>query len=194
MPPCVQALPDGYRPLLTLDLRKDKQALRGVCLSSLLLLVILAAVGLRFSPLSGLFSREGDAAAVVLRWLVMAAGLFAYIPLHELTHGLCMCLFGASRVRYRLTLAYACAGSDDYFSKRAYAVVALVPAALWGVMLLAAQFAVPAPWFWCVYAVQLFNISGSAGDFYVVWRFRRLLPSALIQDDGACMSVFSPDA
>ena len=51
---------------------------------------------------------------------------------------------------------------------------------------------VPGEFFWCLYIIQIFNISGSAGDFYTVWRVTRMPKGVLIYDEGASMKFFAP--
>ena len=60
-----------------------------------------------------------------------------------------------------------------------------------GVVLLALCMLVPAPWFWTVYLIQIGNIAGAAGDFYVVWRFAAMPPDILVRDAGVDMTVYS---
>ena len=72
-----------------------------------------------------------------------------------------------------------------------YFIIALAPVAVWGVVLLALCMLVPAPWFWSVYLIQIGNISGAGGDFYVVWRFAAMSPDILVRDAGVGMTVYS---
>ena len=90
-----------------------------------------------------------------------------------------------------LTGLYAYAGSEAYFTKKCYFIIALAPVAVWGVVLLALCMLVPAPWFWTVYLIQIGNIAGAAGDFYVVWRFAAMPPDILVRDAGVDMTVYS---
>ena len=89
---------------------------------------------------------------------------------------------------------YAFAGSNDYYDKRSYIVIALAPIVVWGVVLLVLNLLVPVQWFWIVYWVQVSNISGAAGDLYVTYRFSRLPQDILVQDYGVGMTVYSAEA
>ena len=119
------------------------------------------------------------------------AGYAAYVVLHELVHGVCMKYFSGAPVRYGFTGLYAYARSEAYFTKKRYFIIALAPVAVWGVVLLALCMLVPAPWFWTVYLIQIGNIAGAAGDFYVVWRFAAMPPDILVRDAGVDMTVYS---
>ena len=61
----------------------------------------------------------------------------------------------------------------------------------WLWVLLALCMLVPAPWVWTVYLIQIGNIAGAAGDFYVVWRFAAMPPDILVRDAGVDMTVYS---
>ena len=138
-------------------------------------------------------SRSGSIASS--RWwlaLALAGALVAYIPLHELTHGLFMHALSGVRPKYGLKLPYAYAGSDVFFDRPSHNVIALAPVVLWGVALQALIAALPEEWFWLLWAVQISNVSGSAGDFYCVIRLLRMPHGTLIRDTGTRMTVYRP--
>ena len=68
-------------------------------------------------------------------------------------------------------------------------VTALVIAA---VMVTACAIFVPIAWFWVVFAIQIMNLSGAAGDLYVTVRFLRLPKDILVKDTGVAMTVYAP--
>ena len=121
----------------------------------------------------------------------MLAGLLAYIPLHELVHGLCMKYFGAKKVHYGYVGLYAWAGSQAYFGRKSYIAVALAPLVFWGMVLAALCAAVPAQWFWVLYLMQVTKVSGAAGDLYITWKALRMPAGVLIQDTGAEMAFYT---
>lgn len=122
---------------------------------------------------------------------VLCIGVIAYIILHELVHGIAMKICGTKKVRYGFTEIYAFAGSDDYYDKKSYIIIALAPIAVWGIVLAVINIFVPANWFWVVYFIQLTNLSGAAGDLYVAFRFARLPADILVRDHGIGMAVYS---
>lgn len=142
-------------------------------------------------PVTTLFSMDDGFGFYFLRLGMLTAGYAAYVVLHELVHGVCMKYFSGAPVRYGFTGLYAYAGSEAYFTKKRYFIIALAPVAVWGVVLLALCMLVPAPWFWTVYLIQIGNIAGAAGDFYVVWRFAAMPPDILVRDAGVDMTVYS---
>ena len=187
----VSQLPDGYREIYSVDLQKDKKL--SLLVNGLAILIgVLLAVPMHFVvPIYTLFDMSQGLGAYCLRFGVLMVAIVAYMVAHELVHGAAMKLCGTKRVKYGYTGLYAFAGSDDYYDKAAYIFIALAPVVLWGVVLLVLQFFVPTSWFWVVYCVQLTNLSGAAGDYYVTARFSRLSKNILVRDSGVSMCVYS---
>ncbi len=187
----LQQLPPGYRELLSIDLQKDKKL--ALLINGIALILGAVMVGLMqpFVSFFTLFDMTQGLLAYFLRFLVLLAGIILYMILHELVHGITMKAFGTQKVRYGFTGLYAFAGSDDFYNKKSYVVIALAPVLIWGVVLLLLNCIVPASYFWVVYFIQIANISGAAGDIYVTWKFSRLPQDILVQDNGVSMTVYS---
>ena len=113
----------------------------------------------------------------------------AYIPLHELTHGITMYALSGVKPKYGLKLPYAYAGSTVWFDRKSHVITALAPVVLWGVALQIAVMALPPEWFWPLWIVQISNLSGSAGDLYTAWALARMKGDLLIQDTGVRMRI-----
>lgn len=186
----VFSLPEGYGKLLEIDLQKDQKLSLLINLLALLIAVLAAAVGFLLRPEAPfLTSTEGD--GLLLRFIVLMGGLVVYLVLHELVHGLFIHLFSGKRAKYGFTGLYAFAGSDAYFSKSRYLVIALAPIVVWGIVLHVLVCTLPIAWFWPVYCIQIANLSGAAGDLYVTVRFLRLPADILVQDEGVSMTVYN---
>ena len=187
----VSQLPDGYREMDAVDLQKDKKL--SLLVNGLAIFIGVAlAVPMHFVvPLSTLFDMSAGLAAYFIRFGVLFAAVIVYMVLHELVHGAAMKLCGTKRVKYGYTGIYAFAGSEDYYDKTAYIFIALAPVVLWGAVLLVLQFLVPTPWFWVVYMVQITNLSGAAGDYFVSARFSRFPKDILVRDYGVSMKVYA---
>ena len=184
-------LPDGHREIYSVDLQKDKKL--SLLVNGLATLIgVLLAVPMHFVvPIFTLFDMSQGMGAYFLRFGVLMVAIVAYMVAHELVHGAAMKLCGTKRVKYGYTGLYAFAGSEDYYDKAAYLFIALAPVVLWGIVLLVLQFCVPTSWFWVVYLVQITNLSGAAGDYYVTARFSRLPKNILVRDSGVSMCVYS---
>jgi hypothetical protein len=123
----------------------------------------------------------------------MIGAMILYMILHELVHGVAMKICGTKKVKYGFTGMYAFAGSEDLYDKKSYIFVALAPVVFWGVVLLIINLFVPLGWFWVVYLIQIANISGAAGDFFVTVKFLKMPRDILVQDYGVGMTVYSKE-
>lgn len=127
-------LPDGYAGLCSIDLQKDKRLALLINGLALLIALPLVFLGNRIVPLRTLFSMDDGFGFYFLRLGMLTAGYAAYVVLHELVHGVCMKCFSGASVRYGFTGLYAYAGSEAYFTKKSYFVIALAPVAVWGAL------------------------------------------------------------
>lgn len=186
-------LPEGYVLLEHIDLQKDKKLMGIVNGLALAAMVPLAILGHLVVPISALYSTEDGIGMMWLRLAVLFAGYLLYMVLHELTHGVCMKHYSGAPVKYGFTWSYAYAGSEAYFDRRSYIVIALAPIVVLGIVLAVVNALVPESWFWVVYFIQIGNLSGAAGDLYVTARFRKHPETVLIQDSGVAMSVYVPE-
>lgn len=190
LPPAnTPVLPDGYRPLLSIDLQKDKRLMKLVNAVSIaiLLVALMPAIFLAPAPLNSLVQGKSPFA---VKLLTLLAGFVAYVFLHEAVHGVAMYHYVKIKPHFGFNGMYAYAGSTAYYNKRSYIVIALAPIVVWGVVLAALGVLVPSDWFWVAYIIQLLNLSGAAGDLYVVWRFGKLPADILVLDNGVSMEVF----
>lgn len=186
----VRTLPEGYEEIYSLDLQKDRRAVVAVNLvASAVALLMLVPMGF-LVPFSTLLGAAGETTPFA-RILVLAVLMIAYMPAHELVHGVAMRICGTEKVEYGFTGMYAYARSGDCYGKGAYIFIALAPIVFWGIVLAAANALVPVEWFWVVYLVQVANVSGSAGDLFVIVRISRLPKDILVKDYGVGMSVCS---
>lgn len=184
-------LPSNYKPLLSVDLAKNKKLFIGINIAALLIGVLLAVLGALSHPITAFFDPE-QTGATLLRLLALILSLIAYVVLHELVHGLFIRIFSGRGATYKFTLAYASAGSDAYFGKWPYIVIALSPVVLLGTVLFLLCLVLPEAWFWVAYILQIMNLSGAAGDYYVTLRFCTLPRDILVRDSGTAMTVYAP--
>lgn len=184
-----QSLPDGYREIYSIDLQKNKKTSLWVNLIAIFIAAILAVPMHFVVPISTLFNL--DVKAYLIRFGSLILLYILYMVLHEAVHGVAMKICGTKKVKYGFTGLYAFAGSDDYYDKKSYIFIALAPVVLWGIVLAVVNIFVPQDWFWVVYAIQIGNLSGAAGDLFVTVKFSRLPKDILVKDYGVGMNVFS---
>lgn len=187
------ALPENYNEIFSVNLQKDKK--KSILVNSFALLIAaVMIVPVHFIiPITELFSVGEDMKMYFIRFAVLLILSVLYIILHEAVHGVAMKICGTKKIKYGFTGIYAFAGSNDYYDKKSYIFIALAPVVLWGIVLAAVNFFVPREWFWVIYFVQISNISGAAGDFYVTAKFSRFPKDILVKDYGVGMTVFSAE-
>ena len=187
----VSSLPEHYREIYRVDFRTDKKLMLWVNAAGLLIMILMAIPAHAFIPIASLFDLSEGFRPYVIRMAVLIAASVAYIILHELVHGIAMKAFGTKKVRYGFTGLYAFAGSSDYYDRRSYITISLAPIAVWGVVCAILCAVVPESWFWVIYLIQIFNISGAAGDLYITFRSLKMPNDILVQDSGLEMHIYS---
>lgn len=184
-------LPEGYEKIYSVDLQKNKKMLFGIN-GAAVFIVLAMIIPVHFCiPVTTLFDMEKGLGLYMLRLGALMSGYVLYIILHELVHGIAMKLCGTKKVKYGFKSVYAFAGSDDFYAKKPYIFIALAPVVLWGVVLFVINLFVSNDWFWVVYFIQIGNISGAAGDFFVTLKFSRMPADILVKDYGVGMEVYS---
>ncbi len=189
----VKNLPEGYKQIFSVDLQKNKKLSVLVNVLAIVITLVLAVPMHFYIPFTKLFDMSEGMLAYFIRFAVLLVSLVVYIFLHELVHGITMRIMGTEKVKYGFTGLYAFAGSDDFYDKKGYITIALAPVVLWGVVIAVINLLVPESWFWVVYFIQIMNISGAAGDFYVTAKFSRMPDDILVHDCGVGMTVYSAE-
>ena len=182
---------DGYKEIYSIDLQKNKKMSLFVNLLAIVVSVLLIVPMHFLVPISTLFDMENGLGKYIVRFIILFALIIVYMVLHELVHGVAMKLCGTKKIKYGFTGLYAFAGSDDYYDKKSYIIIALAPVVLWGIVIAIINSFVSMEWFWVVYMLQVLNLSGAAGDLFVTLRFSQLPKDILIKDHGVGMTVFS---
>ena len=185
----VTNLPEGYREVMHIDLQKDKRLAWIVSGLATVIMVIMFVAAMPLVPFSTLHNGGNMG-----KYIALLVGYVAYIFLHEAVHGIAMKHYCEAKVNYGLTGMYAYAGSEGYYCRKDYIVIALAPIAVWGIVLAILNFMVPTDWFYVVYLIQIGNISGAAGDLYVTWRMSKLPADILVKDTGISMTAYSREA
>ncbi len=186
-------LPAGYHKSFVVDLQKDKKLALLVNGSALLIAAVMTIPALTLVPIASLFSMTHGFSMYLLRFAVLILGSILYIILHELIHGIFMKGFSGKKPNYGFTGLYAYAGSNVYFSRKPYIIIALAPVVILGTVLFILNVLLPVEWFYVIYFIQITNLSGAAGDIYITIRFSRLPEDILIQDTGVSMTVYTKE-
>lgn len=185
------SLPEGYHVIYTVNLQKDKKIAVFINVLSFIIAALMLIPASFFVPLSALFSMENGLINYFIRFACLLVLMILYMVLHELTHGVAMKLCGTKKIKYGFTGLYAYAGSDDFYDKKSYIFIALAPVVLLGLILLIVNFFVSYEWFYVIYILQIINISGAAGDYFVSAKFSKMPKDILVSDSGIGMTVYS---
>ncbi len=121
-----------------------------------------------------------------------AIGLFAFIVIHELIHGLFIWIFSKKKAIYKFSFFYASAGaSDRYFDKSAYIIIALSPVIIISIFLITLMNIVPTNLYNAILLVFAFNVSGAIGDFYITLITLFKPKDTFINDQGESMHFYT---
>ncbi|MBQ3864307.1 MAG: DUF3267 domain-containing protein [Clostridia bacterium] len=183
-------LPAGYRESFSIDLQKNRKEFWTVNLLSAVLAIVVLAAGLLLVPFREAVRYFLENSLRMGRLLILLAAMFIYIILHEAVHGVTMKAVGTPKVKFGFTGAFAYAGSSDYYAKIPYLWIAVMPVLFFGILFLALSLAVDRSWFWTVHLLQVINVSGAAGDLYVMARLLGREKTILVKDTGTAMQVY----
>ncbi|RAX47765.1 DUF3267 domain-containing protein [Arthrobacter sp. AQ5-05] len=178
-------LPDAYREYRTVDL-KDKKFT--VAVQIIFGVVVLVAVGVAL--LLGLPLRSSW--SPILTIPVTLAACLIYMAAHEATHGVVLQALTKVKPSYALRFPFLTTGSRAYLTRRSAVIIAIAPAVIWGLVLLAALLTLPQDFLLTTYILLALNFAGSAGDLVEVYVVSRQPSDALVQDDGNKVLVFVP--
>jgi len=186
-----QVLPAGYVQSEEINLKKNKR------LTMLLSLIALFVFVASFMLLSifvsrvrfGVTSVSGDVSlGVVLMLLVLTVMI---LIVHELIHGFFFWMFSRSRPVFGIQLMYAYAGAPTWFFPRSqYAITALAPLVIIGVVGLFLMLLVPLWWLLMIAFLVALNTSGAVGDVFVFIRLLKSSPSSFANDTGDVVTFY----
>lgn len=179
-------LPATHHRHLTVDFKKDRKFFAALQAIFLAVVLIAVAVALVFDlPLTSGWNP-------VVTIVVTLVSLLVYMAAHEATHGITLQLLTGNRPTYAVRFPFLTTRSSVYFTRRSLTITALSPAVIWGTVLSAALFLVPADARLTVYILLTVNFAGSAGDYLEATLALRQPGKALLQDEGDRVHVFLP--
>ncbi|MDY0210808.1 MAG: DUF3267 domain-containing protein [Acholeplasma sp.] len=157
------------------------------------LVVNLLSVLLVIPPLPLLYFIEFESFDILLP--IIGLGIFiVMIMIHEWIHGLFFKKYSNTKVTYKFHGWAASASTPGiYYYKNSYMVIGLAPAVIINSILLI-LFIVIEPFRLMLLILLAMHLSGCAGDFYVIFKMRKLMKNALIEDTGVGMNIFVSEA
>ncbi len=190
-------LPAGYREVFHIDAKSKKVGIAFTVVSLVITVASLLVIGL-LTDLSSIADavKEGS---ILIPYLVLLAGLFLYIVLHELVHGAAYKALTHQKLTFGITLTVAFCGVPDIYTSRKTAIIALTaPLVVFSIVFLAlmACFRTSNPIYFAVFSI-LFSIhlGGCVGDMYMtlllMTRFKD--PRLLMRDTGPAQTIYLPE-
>lgn len=185
-------LPDGYDLYSVIDLKTNKKDNLFVTIGSVVIMAVMF-IAAYFTKGVYILASIGWV-KIIINIVIAFVGSVVYIFLHEATHAAFFKIFDTKcRLRFGFKAAMAYCASDGYYKKAPYLAVALSPVVIWTLLLLIPCLLVPLTYFWGVFFIQIFNISGAAGDLYVTVKILTAPKKALILDNGTDMEIYATD-
>jgi len=181
-------LPRGYREVRRVDLMRNRKEAMAVNALALVITGALFALGFVLCPP---FVEITIGIHTVFNMAFLVIGMIAYMIFHELIHGVFMKAFSGTKPHYGFTGLYAYAGSDAYFARKQYLVIAFAPVVILGIIIGVLNVAFYETAFWYIYMIQIVNLSGAAGDLYVGFLIARSGNDVVVRDMGTDMSFYS---
>lgn len=187
-----EVLPESYELYDRLDLARDRKAIKLIVIWTLLIIVGMVVPMLFVHPVSHAF--DMPASKILFCVVAMIVGIIVYTLLHEGVHGMFIKLFTGENPTFGMEIkkGMAYAGSGWFFKKVPYIIIALAPLTIWGIVLALFLKDVDESYFWFLYAVQIFNVTGSAGDIYVSCMIAGMPKEVLVCDSGIAMDFYRP--
>jgi len=179
-------LPEGYKEIREVDLTEDKKTFIVINIFSFTIFIAMAVFGAIINPID--FTVDSK----FMYLLILAVFLYIiYIIMHEAIHGYFMKRFSGEKAYFGHARFCAYAGSDAYFNKKHYIIISLSPVVILGIILFIINAIVPQSYFWVIYFVQIGNLTGAVGDFYVTYLMSKMPDDTLTQDTGVSMTMYS---
>lgn len=185
-------LPDGYDLYSVIDLKTNKKDNLFVTIGSVVIMAVMF-IAAYFTKGVYILASIGWV-KIIINIVIAFVGSVVYIFLHEATHAAFFKIFDTKcRLRFGFKAAMAYCASDGYYKKAPYLAVALSPVVIWTLLLLIPCLLVSLTYFWGVFFIQIFNVSGAAGDLYVTVKILTAPKKALILDNGTDMEIYATD-
>ena len=185
-------LPEGYQLYKHIDFSKDGQVLRSICIWSITAALAMIVPMLFCHPITAAFDMPPG--KIIFCMCAMVAGMAVYLFLPEGVHGIFIRLFtgDSASFGFEIKKGMAYAFTKWFLKKIPYIVVAAAPVVIWGIILAIMLGDVEESTFWYLYAIQIFNVTGAAGDLYVIFEVVRMPEEVMVQDNGTAMDFYLP--
>ena len=179
-------LPADYQAIRKVNLSEDKQINQMIQFCFVFITGLLIIFALWFGlPLS-------TGTNPFFSFLITVVLVLIYMAFHELTHAVFIKIFSHSRPSFTVRFPFLSVGSQAYFNRKSFLVIALAPGLLWGTVLIILLFLVPDRIFLSLYILLIVNFAGSSGDYIQAYIAFKSPAETLFQDNGKETTLFVP--
>lgn len=145
--------------------------------------------------LNGILRSLGEFVGLYFVWIAVGIVLcILYIYLHELTHAAAILLIKGEKPEIKIRKLVASCGSPTIaFTKFQYLFVAGIPFAFYCLLLIPLCVLLPPIYFPIPFMPLVYNVFGSIGDMYMIYRVMRLPKKAVVIDSGTELTMYMPE-
>ncbi len=184
-------LPENFKEDFVIDAKSKKTSIIFTLVSMGLLAAVFALIF--FTKFYGANINYSEDNFSVF-WLGAFVGIFAYVILHELTHGLFYYLFTKQKLTFGLTLFVAyCGLKEGYVNKTVSLVSSLAPLVIHSIWMILLIILLPvSPWLLVLTFIFALHFGGCCGDIYVagILLFKYNKKQVLVRDNGYKQSFY----
>ena len=199
MKTCETVLPENYSEVYHIDAKNKKTGILLNLCSFIPVIGILVLFACTVSPAEFGFEELSDFPKLLFFFVGLLFGIFAYVVLHELTHGVVYKLLTKQKLTFGLSWSCAYCGVPNVYVYRKTALLALIaPFALFTLILLPLTivFAFMSVYLYIIFGfVFAMHFGGCSGDLYMF--FLLLLkyknPALLLRDSGPEQWLYLPE-
>lgn len=183
---CSKDLPSNYQFINKIDLKNDKKIMLKIQIYFFIIIFLMFVISNLFDfPMR---NNIGIIKNIMITILTMAVYMF----IHELIHGCFFYCFSGIKPIYLFRFPFICTGSEAYYNKKYYVIIALAPLFILGALLISMLYFLPDIFFPTLYLIATFNFAGAAGDIFQTISISKLPSAVLIQDNGEETKIFLP--
>lgn len=182
-----------YRSVARFDLLDPKQNIISKMNKFAVIAILFScAVGAALNYLLRMLGERGGMYFVyILTGVVLC---YVYIYLHEFTHALGILIVKREMPKVSFgKIAAMCGSPTIVFSKAQYVFVASLPLVFFCALLIPLCVLLPAEFFPLPFMPLCYNVFGSMGDVYMIYRTAKLPKGGAIIDGGAELCLYAPE-
>ena len=180
-------LPVDYKEVLFVDLTNDKK--KWALLNGVYILFLIFGLFMGHWLFPDIITTK---TIISQNYFLFMIASYVYIIIHELIHGLVIKLTSGFKVDYGFSLSYAFAGNKlAYFIKKSYLLITMSPVILIGSVITILLMTLPDSYFVFFFMLQILNIGGGLGDFYLTYLTLKMPDDMLVNDSGTIMTFYS---